>query len=70
MLELIALWTAAALAVCSWNIYTQLILADNWPPSSWKRISWDAAALLLAICLAAWPLVLVLALNEYRSQKP
>jgi hypothetical protein len=69
MLELLAIWVIAALITATWNIYTQLVLADNWPPSSWRRISWDAAALLVAVCLAAWPLVLALALGDYMEQK-
>jgi len=69
MFELLAIWVIAALITATWNIYTQMVLADNWPPSNWKRISWDAVVILITVCLFAWPLVLVFALGDYMEQK-
>ncbi len=60
VITLLQIHIACALAVCAFNTYWQLVLSDNWPPTSWRRISWDAIAILLTVSLFAWPLVLVL----------
>lgn len=57
--ELIAIWCMVGLLIASWNIYLQLFLADNWPPSNWYRIQWDAVVMLITLCLFCWPLVAV-----------
>ena len=70
MFELLTLWAIVGFITALWNIYTQMVLADNWPPSNWKRISWDAVVILMVVCLFAWPLVVVLAMGERKAQRP
>lgn len=52
-------WIVIALLVTGWNIYVQLVMADNWPPTNHHSIAWEAVGMLLTLCLAFWPIVLV-----------
>lgn len=60
ILMILQIWIACALLVFFFNTYLQLVLADNWPPSDWRRVSWDAVLILLTISLFAWPIVLAM----------
>lgn len=57
---IIILWIAAALITFAYNTYVQLVLADNWPPTKWHRIAWDAVVMLLILALFGWPFVIFL----------
>lgn len=58
------IWVTLALITCARNIYTQLVLADNWPPTRWHRIQWEAVLMLLTASLFAWPVVIFLMLTD------
>lgn len=52
-------WIIVAILVAGWNIYVQLVIADNWPPTNRHAIAWEAVGMLITLCLAFWPIVLV-----------
>lgn len=65
----IALYASAGLIVAAINIYLQLFIADNWPPSNWKHLQWDAIGMIVTVCLFIWPLVIVLLWLDCAYQK-
>ena len=48
----------AATVTCVINIYTQLVKADNWPPTHWTRVHWQGAVLLFILSLFIWYILL------------
>jgi len=65
----ILLYALAGLIVGGINIYMQLFVADNWPPSHWKCLQWDAIAMIVFLCVFIWPVVLVLMAIDSTYQK-
>lgn len=63
------LYALAGVIVAAINIYMQLFVADNWPPSNWKHLQWDAIGMILTVCLFIWPLVLALMALDSTYQK-
>lgn len=63
------LYALAGLIVASINIYMQLFVADNWPPTRWKHLQWDAISMIITLCLFIWPLVLILMAIDSTYQK-
>ena len=57
MIALIITYATAGLLTAATNIYHQLYIVDNWPPSNWRAVSWPAVAIVTAICLVLWPAV-------------
>jgi len=55
----LALWLSAAALTLFWNIYVQLVIADNWPPTQYRRISLECVFMLATICFFIWPGVLI-----------
>lgn len=68
MIYLIFHITAALLTFAA-NVYTQLVQADNWPPTHWRRIAWDAVGMLLFMALIAWPFVLYYMHEQIKTYK-
>lgn len=63
------LYALAGVIVAAINIYMQLFVADNWPPSNWKHLQWDAIGMIVTVCLCGWPVVLVLMALDTSYQK-
>lgn len=62
------IWVVLALITCARNIYVQLVLADNWPPTHWHRIQWEAVIMLLTASLFAWPFIVFLMIADEKTR--
>lgn len=66
---ILAIHVICAVATFTANTYYQLAIADNWPPTNYKKIAWDAVFTLFLLSLVAWPFLIFLMLLEHHQTK-